>query len=280
MTDHPVCITCGVQFPRGHDRARCPICDEERQYIGHGGQRWTTTDELRAERSNRLAQESRGLWGVGTEPAFGIGQRALIVPGEADDGSPANLLWDCISLVDDDTVRRIEYLGGLAAIAISHPHYYSAMVEWSEAFGGIPIYIHADDAQWIQRTSEVVRVWEGESLEVLPGRTLLNLGVHFAGGAVVQWPGTDGRGALCSGDILQVVADRRWVSFMYSYPNLIPEHPDTVRRAVSMLQPYDFDMVYGAWWGKVLDGSSVEGGATVAVRRSAERYLRHLGLEL
>jgi hypothetical protein len=32
----------------------------------------------------------------------------------------------------------------------------------------------------------------------------------------------DGAGALFSGDIIQVVPDRRWVSFMYSYPNLIP----------------------------------------------------------
>ena len=39
--------------------------------------------------------------------------------------------------------------------------------------------------------------------------------LHWAGGA-------DGRGALLSGDIVQVVPDRRYVSFMYSYPNLIP----------------------------------------------------------
>ncbi len=274
MSDHPVCVTCGVQYPRGHDTARCPICDEERQYVGYGGQQWTTTDALRAERTNRFAQEARGLWGVGTEPAFGIGQRALIVPGEG-----GNLLWDCLSLVDDDTVRRIAELGGLAAIAISHPHYYSSMIEWSDAFGGIPVYVHADDAQWVQRTSDAVRLWEGDALEALPGRTLLNLRVHFAGGTVVHWPGTDGRGAVCSGDILQVVADRRWVGFMYSYPNLIPEHPDTVRRAVQRLAPYRYDMVYGAWWGKVLDGSTVDGGAEAAVRRSAQRYLRHLGLE-
>src|SRR5699024_1124837 len=128
------------------------------------------------------------------------------------------------------------------------------------------------------------------SLEVLPGRTLVNLRVHFAGGTVVHWQGTDGRGAVCSGDILQVVADRRWVSFMYSYPNLIPEHPDTVRRAVRTLEPVAFDIVYGAWWGKVLDGAEAgmgatdppagEGRAKAAVRRSAERYLRHLGAGL
>lgn len=296
MTDLPMCVTCGVQFPADHDLSRCPICDEERQYVGYSGQQWTTAGELRAERSNVFRQEPRGLWGIGTEPAFAIGQRALVVPGTGADGEPANLLWDCISLVDDETVWRVEELGGLAAIAISHPHYYSAMVEWSEAFGGIPIYVHADDARWVEHCaphgSEAVRLWEGDSFEVLPGRTLLNLRVHFAGGTVVHWPGMDGRGAVCSGDIIQVVADRRWVSFMYSYPNLIPEHPDTVRRAVGMLEPYEFDVVYGAWWDKVVDGDSVgdavgdsvgdsaEGGAKAAVRRSAERYLHHLGERL
>ncbi|GAA4810043.1 hypothetical protein GCM10023353_12830 [Tomitella cavernea] len=284
VSDHPICVTCGVQFPRGHDTARCPVCDEERQYVGYGGQQWTTLEALRGDHANVLRQEPRGVWGVSTEPWFGIGQRALIVPGEDTDGTPANLLWDCISLVDDDTVRRIGELGGLAAIAISHPHYYSAMLEWSDAFGGIPVYVHADDAHWVEHCvrgrTDPVRLWEGDTLEVLPGRTLLNLRVHFAGGTVVHWQGADGRGAVCSGDILQVVSDRRWVSFMYSYPNLIPEHPDTVRRAVRMLEPYDFDVVYGAWWGKVLDGSQVEGRAKAAVRRSAERYLRHLGEDL
>ena len=45
--------------------------------------------------------------------------------------------------------------------------------------------------------------------------------MHFDGGQVLHWAGgEDGRGALFSGDIFTVVPDRRWVSFMYSYPNL------------------------------------------------------------
>ena len=119
-----------------------------------------------------------------------------------------------------------------------------------------------------------VRFWDGDSIEVLPGRTLYRAGIHFAGGTIVHWPdGADGRGALCTGDIFQVVEDSRWVSFMYSYPNLIPEHPDTIRRAVKMVEPLTFDVIYGAWWGKV-----VTEDAKGAVVRSAERYLRHLGL--
>lgn len=262
----PVCTTCGVQFARV-DPDECPVCTDERQYVGADGQLWTTVAELASTHRTVVREESPGLWGVGTEPSFAIGQRALIVPGEG-----GNLLWDCISTIDDAAVDRLQELGGLAAIALSHPHYYSAMMEWSEAFGGIPIYVHDSDARWITRDGNV-RTWKGDTLEILPRRTLINTRVHFAGGSVLHWPGTDGRGALCTGDIVQVVADRRWVSFMYSYPNLIPEHPDAVRRTVQLLDGLQFDRIYGAWWGKV-----VEDDAHGAVVRSARRYLEHIGL--
>jgi len=63
-------------------------------------------------------------------------------------------LWDCISLVDEGTVGLINNLGGLDAIAISHHHYYTSMVEWSKAFGDIPVFIHKNDRQWVQYPHE------------------------------------------------------------------------------------------------------------------------------
>ena len=270
MDDLPICVTCGVQFPADHDTAHCPICEDDRQYIGHDGQQWTTLGALRTERRNRFADEVYGLTGIGMTPRFAIGQRALLVPGEG-----GNLLWDCVSLIDDETVQKVNELGGIAAIAISHPHYYSSMIEWSEAFGGVPIYLHNSDRQWVQRGGNVV-FWEGDRQEVLPGRTLLNPRIHFAGGSIVHWAdGAQGRGALCTGDIFQVVADRRWLSFMYSYPNYIPEHPDTVRRSLQLVEPFDFDVIYGAWWEMV-----VQQDAKAALTRSARRYLEHLGMQL
>ena len=56
---------------------------------------------------------------------------------------------------------------------------------------------------------------------------------------------------------------------MYSYPNLIPERPQVIRRGLALLEPYVFGRVYGAWWRRVVPGDGV-----AAVRRSAERYLR------
>ncbi|HEV3293468.1 MAG TPA: MBL fold metallo-hydrolase [Streptosporangiaceae bacterium] len=263
-TDLPICRTCGAQYAEA--RADCPICLDERQYVGWDGQQWTTLAELAAAgHRGRIEDEGPGLTGIGTEPGFAIGQRALLVrtPG-------GNVLWDMITYLDDELVRQVSELGGVSAIAISHPHYYGTMAEWAQAFGA-PVYIHAADREWIARPDPAVVLWEGETRQIGDGLTLINLGVHFAGGQVLHWAGgEDGAGALLSGDIVQVVPDRRWVSFMYSYPNLIPERPGVISRALELLAPYPFERVYGAWWRRV-----VQADGAAAVRRSADRYLRY-----
>src|SRR5436853_417797 len=138
-----ICKTCGVQYaPSERPPERCPICEDERQYVGWQGQQWTTMEELIAEgRRNELREEE-------------------------------------------------------------------------------------------------------------PGLTLLNPGGHFEGAAVLHWAGgAGGHGALLSGDTVTVVMDRRYVSFMYSYPNLIPLPEGAIRRILDTLRPYRFERVYGAWNG-------------------------------
>ena len=203
-------------------------------------------DQLRAEHHNRIEPEGPGMVGVGTEPRFAIGQRALHVR-TADGG----FLWDCISLVDDATVAAVQALGAVRGIAISHPHYYSSMVAWSRALGGVPIYLHADDSQWVVRHDRAVVFWDGDTREVAPGITLIRCGGHFAGGTVLHWAdGADGAGALLSGDIIMVGEDRRTAGFMYSYPNYIPLNARAVERIGAMVEPFEFDQVYGAWFGR------------------------------
>jgi glyoxylase-like metal-dependent hydrolase (beta-lactamase superfamily II) len=171
-------------------------------------------------------------------------------------------------------VELVRALGGIRAVAISHPHYYSSMVEWASAFDAT-VYLHADDREWVMRPDDRVQHWEGDSLDLGDGLTLLRLGGHFAGGTVLHWPGgAGGRGALLSGDILQVVPDRRYVSFMYSYPNLIPLQASAIRRIERGLAPYSFDRIYGAWWDRV-----VESDGKACVERSAARYLAAIGAE-
>jgi glyoxylase-like metal-dependent hydrolase (beta-lactamase superfamily II) len=144
------------------------------------------------------------------------------------------------------------------------------MIEWARAFDA-RVYLHAADREWVMRPDERIVFWDGETHELDGGLTLIRLGGHFAGGTVLHWPaGAGGRGALLSGDIVQVVQDRRWVSFMYSYPNLVPLPARAVEEMVAKLEPYAFERIYGAWWGRTVDD------AKAAVRRSAERYVRAL----
>ncbi len=268
MTSH-ICTTCGVAYAESEAPPDvCLICEDERQYVNWHGQQWTTLGELRHDYANAVRPEGQGITGIGTEPSFAIGQRALLVESPA-----GNLLWDCISLIDSATVAAVQERGGLSAIAISHPHYYASMIEWSRAFGGVPVYLHVADKKWVMHHDPALVFWSGETHPLGRGLTLIRCGGHFDGGSVLHWAGgAGGKGALLSGDILQVAADRRWVSFMYSFPNYIPLDAPAVRHVVAAVEPYAFDDIYGAWWER-----NVIGGASEVVRRSEERYLRAIG---
>jgi hypothetical protein len=264
MTNY-ICTTCGVQFDKTNEPPnRCPICEDERQYIGWDGQQWTTLATLQENHHNAIKTLEPDLTGIGTEPRFAIGQRALLVQSPA-----GNVLWDCISLIDDETIAAIQALGGISAIAISHPHYYSSIVAWSRAFNA-PIYIHGADRQWVMRSDPMIVFWEGETQSLGDGLTLIRCGGHFAGGAVLHWAaGAGEQGVLLSGDILQVVSDRRYVSFMYSYPNYIPLSAKAVRQIMAAVEPFQFDRIYGAFWGRV-----VKTQAKAGITYSAERYIQ------
>ena len=261
-----ICRTCGTQYTAVMTPAdSCTICVDERQYVGWNGQQWTTLEEMRAEGfRNEIRPLEPGLFGIGIEPAFAIGQRSLLVvtPG-------GNVLWDPVSYMDERAVAQINGLGGIQAISVSHPHFYSSMVEWSHAFARAPIYLPAADREWVRRPDPAIHFYEG-SLALLPGVTLIQCGGHFPGSAVLHWAkGAEGRGVLLTGDTIAVVQDRRYVSFMYSFPNLIPLSPDAVVHIVEAVMPYHFDRIYGGWWEK-----TVSAGAMDALVRSARRYIR------
>ncbi|HWX92936.1 MAG TPA: hypothetical protein VNY29_09910 [Terriglobales bacterium] len=270
MTTH-LCVTCGSQFPPADQPPQCcPICEDERQFVGLQGQQWATLEQLQRTHRNMLYQEAEGIWGITTTPAFGIGQRALLIGT-----GRGNILWDCVSLIDPDTVTLIKARGGISAIAISHPHYYTSMVEWSRAFGGVPIYLHESDREWVQRPDASIAFWQGDNYSLGDGLTLVRVGGHFPGFQVLHSTHAEkGQGALFTGDQPQVCPDRRYVSFMYSYPNFVPLDAASVRRIVSALEPLSFDKLYGAWPNFVVRGNAKE-----VVRRSAERYLRALEVD-
>jgi hypothetical protein len=103
-----ICVTCGTEFKTSAAPPQaCPICEDERQFVAPNGQRWTTLAELQKSHRNLLFEEDQNLWGVQIQPQFAIGQRALYLQTER-----GGFLWDCVSLIDQSTIRLIQRLGG------------------------------------------------------------------------------------------------------------------------------------------------------------------------
>lgn len=259
-----ICETCGTQHaPTPEPPSHCSICEDDRQYVGWGGQAWTTHAAL-SERFDLRIEDDDGLLGIGVRGEFAIPQRALLLPT-----SEGNLLWECVSLVTDQAVSEIKARGGLSQIVISHPHFYSAMVEWSEAFGGVPILLHAADRDWVRRSSPHVHFWRGDTDRLAKDATLVRCGGHFPGSTALLWQASDGRPMLFPGDALQVATDRRHVAFMYSYPNYVPMKTSDVRAMRERLAGYDYENVYGYTWGR-----NIIGKGRAAVEASFDRHLQ------
>ena len=252
-----ICVACGTQFrPNAQAPDRCPICEDYRQPARREGQAWTTLEELRSGHQNEIREVEPGLVGIGTSPRFAIGQRALLIQT-----TQGNVLWDCITLLDASTTARIRELGGIQHIAISHPHYYSSMVEWAHEFGAT-VHLADSDREWVMRPDPSISFWSG-SVEPLPGVTVVQTGGHFEGAAVLNW-----NGALMTGDIIYVLPGRDpRVSFMRSYPMLLPLSEHLLGRLQSAIDNLDYDRIYGAWWESIIDSNAKD-----VVRESAELY--------
>ncbi len=259
-----ICQTCGVQFSAtSTPPATCPICEDERQFVPQSGQAWTTQDKLSSQYTNDIKQIATNLYAIKTTPRFAIGQQAYLI--QTPEG---NILWDCISLLDQQTIGTIKKLGGIRTIAISHPHFYSTMIDWAETFNA-DLFIHQADKAYVMQPSSQIQFWDGGRLELHSEVSLINTRGHFDGATVLHWPqGADGNGALLTGDIIDVAADNRWLSFMYSFPNKIPLSKAKIEAIVQSIDTVSFDKLYGAF------GGIVQEDAKAAVIRSAERYIK------
>jgi len=209
--------------------------------------------------------------GIGTFPAFAIGQRALLL--RKPEG---NILWDCISFLDDATIMLVTALGGISAIITSHPHFIASAVEWSHAFRSARVYVHGLDRQFVPRLDPVVAFWDGDTLDLGDDMTVIRCGGHFPGSSVLHWEagGTEGGGALLTGDTLQVRPDKG-LTFMYSYPNQIPLDAEAVMRIADALAPYRFETIYGGWWDRVIPVRAKQ-----VMADSVAQYLRAVGGEV
>jgi hypothetical protein len=254
-----ICATCAVEHAAR--TGVCAICEDERQWVPATGQAWTTLEEMAAAGYVVQVEELEpGLHGVASTPAAGIGQQSKLLQTPA-----GNLLWDPIGYLDDAAVARILALGPVVAIAASHPHMYGVQVEWSRALGDVPIYVSAADAQWVARPDAAIRAWSGRVVP-LPGVTLVQVGGHFPGSAIVHFLARDGRGVLLTSDSVYVNPDRASVAFMRSFPNRLPLSPEVVERIVTTLDALSYDRLYHNF------RDVIAADAKAVVRRSADRH--------
>lgn len=262
-----ICRTCGNQQAITSDPPpNCVICDDPRQYVGWTGQEWTTLEEASQHHRSEVREVEPGLWGVGVEPQFAIGQRGLIVTTPE-----GNVMWDVPGFVDDAAFERVRDLGGLVAISASHPHFYGVITEWANAFDASVLLPNAD-REWVLRPTSSYEFYEDAAAPV-PGVRLVRCGGHFPGSAVLHWEaGAGGAGALLTGDTITVVSDRDWISIMWSYPNLIPLDEATLRAVAARVESLPFDRIYGGWWGRVITSD-----AKTKLASSIDRYISMIG---
>ena len=102
-----VCSACGTHFPHADvPPTSCPLCEDERGAVPPSGQAWTTHDELRRSHRTTTREHEAGLLGIGVDPFFLPGQRALLVRT-----AEGNVLWDCIPIVDDQGIEAVRAQG-------------------------------------------------------------------------------------------------------------------------------------------------------------------------
>ncbi|KAK9238828.1 beta-lactamase-like protein [Lipomyces kononenkoae] len=256
--DLPVCVTCGAQFGAFTPPKTCPICDDPRQYVPAAGQSWTTLRKLRESDSkykNEIRQhpEDPDLYSIFTVPQFAIGQRAMLMKTKQG----KNILWDCITFIDDDTIERVKAMGGISAIVISHPHFYSSHVEWAHIFN-CPVYLAAPDKEWVMRPEPTVQHFFDKTLKLADDVEAVQVGGHFPGSLVLAWKGTHLLVADSIAVVLSGLGERERLpgttsfTFMWSYPNMIPLDPDAVFNIWNAIKDIEFDKVHSGWWGRVV----------------------------
>lgn len=258
-----ICTACGTQFPPSvQNPDLCPICEDDRQYVPETGQSWTTRDELLRNHGVEVREIGERLYDLRLKPSFAIGQRAFLVCAPL-----GNVLWDCIPLLNDQTIEFIRSKGGLNAIAFSHPHFYSNMSEWAKVFD-CPIYIHKNDEKWIVNGDDHVELWHGTEKELWNRMRLINIGGHFPGSSILHIPFLSPKGTVLCGDTFVLSPSKRHFAVMHSYPNKIPLPVIEIARIARQFETLEFDTVH-AWEAS----QSVLGNARELLTESLAKYV-------
>lgn len=204
---------------------------------------------------------------ITTHPPFAIGQRAFFIKTPH-----GNILWDLVALLDDYTKWFIESHGGLAAVVISHPHYYTTHAYWASVFG-CPVYVAIEDRVWLSHDIDATDIYEwitsGTRL-IVPGVIAIKVGGHFDGSLCLHVQEHEPRtNRLYISDSLVTVPSANGpfthppngvssYAFMWSIPNMIPITPKAIRGICDALQPFEFESTHGAFKGQDVSGTNVK----------------------
>lgn len=288
--DWLICTACGTQFPAA-DRAQlttCFICDDPRQFTPPTGQSFTTLRDLYqgAYRNEFVPypQDERITF-IYTTPKVGIGQRCALIKTPA-----GNILWDCITFLDTPTVHKILEMGGIQAIVISHPHYYSTHLLWARTFD-CKVYLADEDKQWLAQRDDARQIFLGpdetemdipsihetcmtddKDVIIPSGAKALKLGGHFPGSMVLLFDGrlliadtlvttpsglgsweTDATGTARTHSYLGRPSGMNSFVFMWSIPNMIPLPPNEIANMWRILERYQFRSTHGAFMGQDIE---------------------------
>jgi glyoxylase-like metal-dependent hydrolase (beta-lactamase superfamily II) len=281
-----ICKACGTQFDVENRQLlkRCRICDDPRQFVPPTGQAFTTLAELKSgcyQNKWKQFEDDDRFYSIWTEPKVAIGQRCILIKTPL-----GNVLWDCITYLDQETISRINEMGGLAAIVISHPHYYTTHLEWADTFD-CPVYLSWEDKEWLNRLDRLGKARtfiEGkeEEIEVRGEKTgvkALKLGGHFPGSLVIL---AFGRLLVADTLVTTPAGLGDWskgpdegkggrppgmnsYTFMWSIPNMIPLSAEEIAGMWAVLGKHDFESTHGAFVGtEIKDG---HGGSEAGVKR-------------
>ncbi|KAL8836739.1 MAG: hypothetical protein Q9170_002803 [Blastenia crenularia] len=178
-------------------------------------------------------------------------------------------------------ICEIRELGGLKAIVISHPHFYTTYVDWAQFFD-CPVYISADDKEWICRKApkeDIIQFIDGPpgTTEVIvPGVTAIKAGGHFPGSLVLHWDEQ-----LFIADTIMTVPSaytphprppgQTSYTFQWSIPNMIPLGPDEIFGIWKAIKPYNFHTTYGAFNGMTVRDKDLKSRVLESMKTQVRR---------
>ncbi|SNX87334.1 uncharacterized protein MEPE_06044 [Melanopsichium pennsylvanicum] len=271
--DLAVCVTCGNQYSSREGPQECPVCYDDRQYPCPTGQAYTTQRQLVPNTSFDLVPEDSDsrILRIKLNPPVAIGQTPIVLLTKF-----GAVIWDCNGFNSVELMHSIcsvSPTGKVAAIFISHPHFFGTSLSWAKMLD-CNVFISKLDRNWYQRGRDTYQnhpdfvsrqryVTEVDqdlfSLPHVPSVTLIRCGGHFPGSNALHWDrDSDNRtnandlkgAAVFCADTFMVMPDRKRFTFAYSFPNNIPLPPHDVERIWAQMRRFNWSATFGGWSGR------------------------------